>query len=40
MDSMKGITTTTELFFKEYGFAPQYILDYLALVGDSADNIK
>jgi len=40
VDSMKGITTTTELFFKEYGFAPQYILDYLALVGDSADNIK
>jgi len=40
VDSMKGVTTTTETFIKEYGFAPIYILDYLALVWDSADNIK
>ncbi|MEI8008307.1 MAG: hypothetical protein WCI00_02445 [bacterium] len=40
VDSMKDIKTTTELFVKEYGFDPIYILDYLALVGDSADNIK
>ncbi len=40
VDSMKNIKTTTELFIKEYGFDPKYILDYLALVGDSADNIK
>ena len=40
IDSMKGLTTTTETFVKEYGFDPVYILDYLALVGDAADNIK
>lgn len=40
VDSMKAIKTNTELFVKEYWFDPIYILDYLALVGDSADNIK
>jgi DNA polymerase I len=40
IDAMKGITTTVPMFVKEYGFEPKYILDYLALVGDSADNIK
>ncbi|EKD24781.1 MAG: DNA polymerase I [uncultured bacterium (gcode 4)] len=40
VDSMKGLTTTPELFIKEYGFEPIHILEYLALVGDSADNIK
>lgn len=40
VDSMKSVTTTPELFVKEYGFDPTYILDYLALVWDSADNIK
>ncbi len=40
VDSMKGVTTTPEIFVKEYGFDPIYILDYLALVWDSADNIK
>ncbi len=39
-DSMKSIKTNTESFIKEYWFEPKYILDYLALVGDSADNIK
>jgi len=40
VDTMKSVTTTVPLFVKEYGFEPKYILDYLALVGDSADNIK
>lgn len=40
VDSMKSVTTTPELFVKEYGFDPIHILEYLALVGDSADNIK
>ena len=40
IDAMKGITTTTSLFIKEYGFEPKHILEYLALIGDSADNIK
>ena len=40
VDSMKDIKTTTQLFFKEYWFDPIYILDYLSLVWDSADNIK
>lgn len=40
VDTMKWLTTTPELFVKEYWFDPIYILDYLALVGDSADNIK
>jgi len=40
VDSMKSVTTTVPLFIKEYGFEPKYILDYLALVWDSADNIK
>ena len=40
VDSMKAIKTDTALFIKEYNFEPKYILDYLALVGDSADNIK
>jgi len=40
VDSMKDIKSTPALFVKEYGFEPLYILDYLALVGDSADNIK
>ena len=40
IDAMKGITTTIPLFVKEYGFEPKHILEYLALIGDSADNIK
>ena len=40
VDTMKNITSTPELFVKEYWFDPIYILDYLALVWDSADNIK
>lgn len=40
VDPMKGIRTDTKLFLQEFTFQPQYILDYLALTGDSADNIK
>ena len=40
VDSMKWLTTTPEVFIKEYWFEPIHILEYLALVGDSADNIK
>ena len=40
IDAMKAIKTDTNLFIKEYWFDPKYILDYLALVWDSADNIK
>jgi 5'-3' exonuclease len=29
-----------KLFLQEFTFQPEYILDYLALTGDSADNIK
>ena len=40
IDPLKGTRTDTKLFLQEYLFDPQYILDYLSLVGDSADNIK
>lgn len=40
VDPMKNVTTNTESFFQEYHFQPENILDYLALVGDSSDNIK
>ena len=40
IDPIKWVTTDTKLFLQEFLFEPQYILDYLALVGDSADNIK
>lgn len=38
-DAMKGIDTTKSSFIKQYGFEPQYMLDYLILIGDSSDNI-
>lgn len=40
VDPLKGITTDTKLFLQEFLFEPKYILDYLALTGDSSDNIK
>ncbi|MFZ2150416.1 MAG: 5'-3' exonuclease H3TH domain-containing protein [Candidatus Absconditicoccaceae bacterium] len=40
IDPMKGIRMDTKLFLQEFTFQPQYILDYLSLTGDSADNIK
>lgn len=39
-DPIKNITTTTKDFIQEYNFPPINIVDYLALIGDSADNIK
>lgn len=39
-DAMKNITTTEKSFIEQYGFVPELMVDYLALVGDSADNIK
>ena len=38
-DAMKNITTTEKSFKEEYWFAPPLMVDYLALVWDSADNI-
>lgn len=40
VDPLKGITIDPKLFLQEFMFEPKYILDYLALTGDSADNIK
>jgi len=39
-DPTKWITYKTNDFIQEYWFEPKYILDYLALIWDSADNIK
>lgn len=39
-DPSKWITYNTNDFIQEFWFEPQYILDYLSLIGDSADNIK
>lgn len=39
VDPMKQTTSTVESFVKEFGFAPQHIVDYLALLGDASDNI-
>lgn len=38
-DAMKEKVTDVDAFHEECGFAPEQMLDYLALVGDSADNI-
>lgn len=38
-DPMKEIVTTKDSFINEWGFEPQYFADYLALIGDSSDNI-
>ncbi len=39
-DPSKKYTITKEDFQKKYGFEPKYMLDYLSLTWDSADNIK
>lgn len=36
---MKQVTSTVQSFTKEFGFAPQHIVDYLSLIGDASDNI-
>lgn len=40
LDPMRDMTHTVQSFQKEFGFEPKYMLDYLALIWDSADNIK
>ena len=37
---MKDLPYQKKDFLAEFGFEPQYIVDYLALLGDNADNIK
>lgn len=38
-DPMKNKSTSLSDFQREYGFAPEYMRDYLALIGDASDNI-
>lgn len=40
VDPMKNIRIDTKSFIQEFLFEPKYMLDYLALVWDSSDNIK
>ena len=39
VDTVKDVTYDAELVRKKWGVAPELFVDYLALVGDSADNI-
>lgn len=39
LDPMKNKRTNYRDFIAEWGFPPQYIADYLALLGDTSDNI-
>jgi DNA polymerase-1 len=39
-DTMKHKTTTHDDFVTEYGFEPIYMSYYLALIGDTSDNIQ
>lgn len=38
-DAMKEKTTDVQLFEEEFGFKPEQMIDYLALIGDSSDNV-
>lgn len=40
VDPVKDLPYQKKDFLSEFGFEPQYIVDYLALLWDSADNIK
>ena len=40
VDPVKDLPYQKKDFLAEFGFEPQYIVDYLALLWDSADNIK
>jgi len=40
VDPVKDLPYQKKDFLSEFWFEPQYIVDYLALLGDSADNIK
>jgi len=39
IDPMKWLKHTRESFLQERGFEPQYMIDYLSIIGDSSDNI-
>ena len=39
VDPVKDLPYQKKDFLAEFGFEPQYIVDYLALLGDNADNI-
>lgn len=39
VEPMKQTISTVENFTKEFGFAPQHIVDYLSLLWDASDNI-
>jgi 5'-3' exonuclease len=38
-DPIKEIERTKNHFIKEFGFQPEYMVDYLSLIGDASDNI-
>ncbi|MDR2191039.1 MAG: hypothetical protein LBP53_07975 [Candidatus Peribacteria bacterium] len=40
VDPVKDVPYSQQHFLEEFGFEPQYFVDYLALLGDQADNIK
>lgn len=40
IDPVKDLPYQKKDFLAEFGFEPKYIVDYLALLGDNADNIK
>jgi DNA polymerase-1 len=39
IDPLKSVYHTREAFVQERGFQPIYMIDYLAIIGDSSDNI-
>lgn len=39
-DPMKNTSYTYKDFVQEYGFEPSCMVDYISLIGDSADNLK
>lgn len=39
IDTMKNVFLTPEGVREKYGFGPEHIIDYLALMGDKSDNI-
>lgn len=38
-DPIKELERNKDKFIKEFGFEPQYIIDYLSLIGDASDNV-
>lgn len=39
VDTMKGVTYDIDGVIEKYGVAPERIVDYLALIGDTSDNV-